>query len=268
MHTNKNVFIVFFGLYFVFASFVNAQEKHQINISNLKCEKWLQTEDSAKIFFSAKNLMKVNYTQLMYQVVIKDNDGSILVKKYLDFGRLKPNGDAFATLETANGKCEDIASVQIVGAGMIYIDGENTPSKIQSLILDNTILKFDVKNLGVGSSESSKSADKSKDIAFVNVNVSSCKKIQGITTGLGELFSKKYNVSLSSVRFIRSEIGPDVYGLGVESCLVVIDSSVGVKQCQAICGVLEGNNNIVAHSCVGTGKEDGQFYVANSMSCR
>lgn len=161
MYTNKNVFIFFFGLYFAFASFVNAKEQHRIDISVQKCENIGLKKQDGKIIFSAKNLMNVNYTKLWYQVVIKDNDGNIHSKSHLDFGRLKPNGEAFATIPILGVNCAEVTDVQIVHAVDIQIDGERTSEKIKSLIVDNTNLKFDVEKLVAGGSKSSESANKS-----------------------------------------------------------------------------------------------------------
>jgi hypothetical protein len=163
MLTNKNVFIYSLSLYVIFISFVNAQEKHRIEISSQKCEKWLSTKNSAKIFFTAKNLTKINYTNLMYQVAIKDNDGNIVDKTYLKFGRLKPSGEAFGDIATSGATCEEIRSVQVLSTALVSIDGDTVNEKISHLIADNTFLKFGNNKSNKQASEEEKNDKKFSD---------------------------------------------------------------------------------------------------------
>jgi hypothetical protein len=72
-----------------------------------------------------------------------------------------------------------------------------------------------------------------------------CSEVSDVTRAFGESVARNYNVSLSSIRFVRSSMGVSNYG--TVGCRVFVDTSAGILDCSAYPTYRLDDGRVVVH---------------------
>lgn len=75
-----------------------------------------------------------------------------------------------------------------------------------------------------------------------------CKKVDAIANGNIEAVARKFEVSISSVRFLGTRWGAGRYGL--TECIFRFDTAKGPKNCSAVFGLLSDDGGKTAFATV------------------
>lgn len=117
---------------------------YKIQITKQSCRHWLGSyPNSSETIIELKNDSVVNFTDFKASYILKNNNGLIVNKGYLNPGRLPPNGSNAVSINLSDVSCSEIEELTVPEVfSFTKIDGDDIGNEEAAKVLKGIIINF------------------------------------------------------------------------------------------------------------------------------
>lgn len=136
---------------------------YKIQITKQSCRHWLGSyPNSSETIIELKNDSVVNFTDFEASYILKNNNGLIVNKGYLNPGRLPPNGSNIVSIKLSDVSCSEIMELNVPEVfHFTKIDGDDIGDEEAAKVLKGIIINFGIAKPQISSNRVLSSEDRS-----------------------------------------------------------------------------------------------------------